>query len=208
MFETMSRAQQGDLGEARAAYELVKLGYKLSKPLHNHVPYDLIGDKDGRLYKIQIKTSGYVVRESRGAVYQVQLATSGGNTKINTRKDIDLSVIDFIFVLTSDDRCWLIPATEIVRGNYITVGTKSFEQFQISGYKNEKPKRKPKIDKRFKVPPFTKEELNALIWKHPTYEVGKMFNISDNGISRWVKKWGLTKPPRGYWQKQNIGLCK
>lgn len=41
LFDNLSRSQQGDLGEARAIYELTKLGYILSRPLCVHCSYDL-----------------------------------------------------------------------------------------------------------------------------------------------------------------------
>lgn len=47
----------------------------------------------------------------------------------------------------------------------------------------------------------TKEELEKLIWAMPTTAIAKMFSMSDNGITRWIKDYGLDKPPRGYWQK-------
>lgn len=39
--------------------------------------------------------------------------------------------------------------------------------------------------------PITKEELKHLIREKPFTEVGKMFNISDNGIRRWCKNFNL-----------------
>ena len=48
----------------------------------------------------------------------------------------------------------------------------------------------------------SKEVLEKLIWSMPTTDVAKQFNMSDNGITRWIKDYGLDKPPRGYWQKK------
>lgn len=48
---------------------------------------------------------------------------------------------------------------------------------------------------------FTKEQLEKLIWKIPTKRLAKYFGISDTALSKWCKKWNLTKPPRGYWSK-------
>lgn len=50
--------------------------------------------------------------------------------------------------------------------------------------------------------PFTRDELEKLLWVYPTTIIAKMYNMSDNGVARWARKWNLSKPPRGYWQKQ------
>lgn len=50
--------------------------------------------------------------------------------------------------------------------------------------------------------PFTREELSGLLWTYPTTTIAKMYNMTDNGVAYWARKWKLTKPSRGYWQKQ------
>lgn len=221
MFEcSKDWSQQGDIGEARAIYEFTKLGYTVSRPLHTHVPYDLIVDKDGILSRVQVKTSTYIAHEST-QTYQVKVSTSGGNTKINIRKHFDASLVDMLFVLTADDRCWIIPTSEITSGTVVLVGTARYEQYQITGWvkqqeavEKEPAKRikryrptsavphEPKMDKREVIPPFTKDELEKLLWEVSTTTIAKRFKMSDNGIARWAKKWNLSKPPRGYWAKQ------
>lgn len=49
------------------------------------------------------------------------------------------------------------------------------------------------------LPPFTREELESLLWAMPTTKIAEKFQMSDNGVARWVRRWNLTKPPRGYW---------
>jgi len=46
-----------------------------------------------------------------------------------------------------------------------------------------------------------KHELEKLVWKMPTTEVAKIFGVSDKAIEKRCKKLGISKPPRGYWQK-------
>lgn len=212
MFEcSKDWSRQGDIGEARAIYEFTKLGYTVSRPLHTHVPYDLIVDKDGVLSRVQVKTSTYVAREST-QTYQVQMATSGGNTRRHNIKKFDTTLIDLVFVLTADDRCWIIPAVELQTVSHnMLVGTPKYEQYQITGWVkqpvlNQTVSSKPKMDKREVVPPFTKDELEKLLWEMSTTTIAKKFNMSDNGIARWAKKWNLSKPPRGYWAKNNQQL--
>lgn len=53
--------------------------------------------------------------------------------------------------------------------------------------------------RRFEISP---EELRELIWKYPTVTVAQMFAVSDKAIEKRCKKFGIEKPPRGYWAKQ------
>ena len=47
----------------------------------------------------------------------------------------------------------------------------------------------------------SKEELTKLVWEIPCSSIGKKYNLSDKAIEKWCKCYGITKPPRGYWQK-------
>lgn len=48
----------------------------------------------------------------------------------------------------------------------------------------------------------SKEELKKIIWTKPTTQVAKDFGVSDKAIEKWCKAYGIQKPPRGYWAKQ------
>ena len=39
------------------------------------------------------------------------------------------------------------------------------------------------------IPP--KEEIEALIYKLPFTQIGKLYNVSDNAIRKWCKKYDL-----------------
>lgn len=49
----------------------------------------------------------------------------------------------------------------------------------------------------------SKEELHKLVWDKPTAVLAKELGVGDTTIGKWCKKYGITKPPRGYWQKKN-----
>lgn len=52
---------------------------------------------------------------------------------------------------------------------------------------------------KFKI---DRDELEKLVWSMPTVKVAELFNVSDNAIARRCKKYGIQKPPRGYWEKK------
>jgi len=63
--------------------------------------------------------------------------------------------------------------------------------------------------KQLKIEWPNKEELHKLVWEKPTSILAKEFGVSDKAIEKWCKKYGIDKPPRGYWakkRKNNKGL--
>ena len=61
---------QGNIGLAKAIYELQVLGYRTSIPFTENQNYDLICDKDNKLYRVQIKTTKQI---SKYGIYSVNL---------------------------------------------------------------------------------------------------------------------------------------
>lgn len=55
---------------------------------------------------------------------------------------------------------------------------------------------------RRKVDRPSKEALGKLLWEKPTMQLAEEFGVSDVAISKWAKSYGLSKPPRGYWEKE------
>lgn len=51
----------------------------------------------------------------------------------------------------------------------------------------------------------SKKELEKMVWESPTTEVAKHFNVSESAIAKRCKKFNISKPPRGYWQKLHAG---
>ena len=123
----MTHTDQGNLGEAIAICELSKLGYSISIPLHTNLPYDLVADKDGVLYRVQVKSTSV----QKDGKWNVFIATSGGNTKLHTRKGFDSSRCDYIFVVAGGTQFWFIPTSIITAKDYLTVGTDKYREYQI-----------------------------------------------------------------------------
>lgn len=121
--------KQGDLGVARAVYEFTRLGYVVLAPLSDSSKYDLVVDDGERLYRVQVKTTRQML--SHGG-FAVNLKTCGGNTKQNTTRNRHPDDYDVLFVLTQDNRCWIIPAFELGNvGSCITVGGQKYNNFEI-----------------------------------------------------------------------------
>ncbi|KKN23006.1 hypothetical protein LCGC14_0909240 [marine sediment metagenome] len=46
------------------------------------------------------------------------------------------------------------------------------------------------------------EELKRLVWKYSTRQLAQKLGVSDVAVANWCRKYGVDKPPRGYWAKQ------
>lgn len=116
----MNNKDQGNAGEAFAIYHYTSLGQKVSKPLFENCPYDLIVDKGGCLFRVQVKTSRV---KSPSGRYEVSLRTNGGNRSgTGKSKNISSSEVDLLFVLVEDGRHFEIPCSEIDGQTCVTVG--------------------------------------------------------------------------------------
>ena len=104
------------------------MGANVCFPLFHSPDFDLIAEVDGRLIRVQVKTSTL----ERGSSFQVQLATSGGNQSWNgVVKFFDPARCDYLFVLVADGRRWFIPAAEIDCKRAIVLGNDKYAEFEV-----------------------------------------------------------------------------
>lgn len=59
-----------------------------------------------------------------------------------------------------------------------------------------------KASRKFEI---TAEDLSTLVWSMPTVKVAATLGISDVAVGKRCKRFGITKPPRGYWRKFETG---
>lgn len=123
----MDRKSQGNTGEAFAIFYYTSKGYVVSKPLCENTPYDLmVDDRQGKLFRVQVKSSGY--QRYPGGGFTVQLRTNGGNMSGHGRfKFISHEDVDKVFVLCLDGSFYEIPAEDIEgKANIILSSTSSY----------------------------------------------------------------------------------
>jgi hypothetical protein len=120
--------QQGDFGELSAVYWLASRGATLALPFGNNRHWDLIAELDGRVLRVQVKTS----RSSRLRRWEVRVSTSGGNQSWNrVVKLLDHSRFDYLFVLVGDGRRWFIPAARVEAGTHLRLGGPKYAEFEV-----------------------------------------------------------------------------
>lgn len=78
----------------------------------------------------------------------------------------------------------------------------SFERVVNTSKQNSTPycsnKCSTKAQRKFEV---SKDELAKLVWEIPSEHIGKLYGVSGRAIGKLCRKLGISKPPRGYWQK-------
>lgn len=129
----VNRRVQGDIGELSAMEWLGSRGATVWVPF-NHSPHvDLMAEWDGRLIKIQVKTSTF-----RGPVksgeerWKISIATNGGNRSwTGLAKKFDPSQVDYLFVLVGDGRRWFIPARFVEAARSIALGGSKYSEFEV-----------------------------------------------------------------------------
>lgn len=53
---------------------------------------------------------------------------------------------------------------------------------------------------------ITKTKLQKLVWEMTLVNIAAKFGISDKAVGKWCDKWGIQKPPHGYWIKSARSL--
>ena len=134
----MYQSIQGNLGFGKAIEYFTSHNITVALPLNDTQKYDLIADFNGKLQRVQVKTSRY--SRNGGVSYEVLLKNCGGTSKGSKIRPFDNTTCDYVFVVLGNDKMYLIPAEEITAKNTIAVGnrysdyevfSKSLSEFEV-----------------------------------------------------------------------------
>jgi hypothetical protein len=102
-------------------------------PLGHSPDVDLMAELDGRLLRIQVKTSTYLATTPRGhRRWHVCITTSGGNQSWSgATKTFDPRLVDYLFILVGDGRRWLIPADAVEASRAVALGGVKYSEFEV-----------------------------------------------------------------------------
>ena len=117
-FQTMSPVTQGTVGLGIAIGFFTKRGYTVSLPLNDNQDYDLIID-DGKLNRVQVKTTRQKAKNGRNHV--VLLKSVRHNKTKNHVYLFDPKSVEYLFVVTDEERQYLIPSNEVTALNTPTL---------------------------------------------------------------------------------------
>ena len=119
---------QGNMGLSKAIDYFTSHQIPISIPMNDTQKYDLVADFDGSLNRISVKTSR--AKATYGG-YTVGLRNTGGSSGVCKVRPFDKTTVDYIFVLTGDDRIFLIPTFVIEATNSIVVGGKKYNEYEV-----------------------------------------------------------------------------
>lgn len=115
---------QGNIGLGKAIEYFTSKSIPVSIPLNDTQKYDLVADIDNKLCKISVKTSNCKTEYDS---YTVNLRNCGGSSGKNKNRPFDKTSCDYIFVLTGNNRTYLIPSKVVDAVSSIAVGKKYAE---------------------------------------------------------------------------------
>lgn len=100
---------QGAMTEQKCFLKCIESGFIVSKPLFDNARYDFILDANGKLYRIQVKTSHWTDDTKAAFVFNGYSQHSVGNG--NKRMKYTNQEIDY-FMTEQDNIFYLYPANE------------------------------------------------------------------------------------------------
>ncbi len=126
----MTPREQGDIGELSAMQWLAAQGARVFVPLGHSPDVDIVAEVEGRLLRVEVKTSTH--RTSAGR-WGVLISTQGGNQSWSGKvKYFEPERCEFLFVHVGDGRRWLIPTAALDCRTSLTLGGPKYSEFEIA----------------------------------------------------------------------------
>ncbi len=127
----MSTKLKGDVAEQAAILRLLELGWGVSKPVGDRLPYDLVADVNGKLLKLQVKSAWF---NAFDANYCIDVRRTKTNRRQMIRSLYSDQDFDFALVYLPEKRLFYIFPVSVFIGFGST----------LSLVENDKRQRKPK----------------------------------------------------------------
>lgn len=121
----VTNKEKGNTGLGIAIAYYSSNGYTVSIPLNDTQDYDLIVDKNNKLSKIQVKSTGCKTKYGN---YQVALKSTGG-TKGKTYKTVVETDVDELFIVTEDLKIYVLPISAVKNKSTLNICSK-YEKYK------------------------------------------------------------------------------
>ena len=107
----LSSKQKGNLTELQCITAFYELGYQISIPYGENSRYDFIADINGKLIKVQVKTSS---TKDEGKSFEFSCRSTRVNAQGSLSRTYTAEEIDY-FCTYFNNKCYLIPISECSR---------------------------------------------------------------------------------------------
>lgn len=104
----MGTKQTGDVSELAVATSLRKNGCSISFPFGEDTPYDLIVDRDGELYKAQVKTAKLEDGSLKASLERTRYNSDGPSRSSYSSDEVDI----YLIYSPDLDRVYEVPFAE------------------------------------------------------------------------------------------------
>lgn len=122
----------GDIGEAIAIADFTKAGAIVSKPLSNNARYDIIIDINGKLFRVQVKTTSSVKEDKMVFATKTTNYVKGEHKSVHyTKEEVDM----FYFYCAENDWRGLYLITDEVIPTEMRIRLVPPKNGQIKGVK-------------------------------------------------------------------------
>lgn len=128
----LNPSQIGDITELKCQACLIENGWNVLVPIGNHQKYDLVIEKNGKFYKIQVKhampveETGFLVRT------KYEIRENGRTKKITySAEDVDYFMTEF------NNKFYMFPVFGTIETRFWTVATRLSTQKQARDFKAE-----------------------------------------------------------------------
>jgi hypothetical protein len=208
---------KGDLALAKVSLDLHVKGWDvLSCMYSDSKPYDLVIHKAGVFYKIQAKH--YV---GGGIRNQNAYNNTKGQVMLRSYQEGDFDY--YGLYIPQLDVCiypHFIYGGASIRFQESLVHCRFYWYKDFLDITSDKPEKRssldlgmdlPMVGRRTYSPPTKiewpgKEGIHRLVWSTPTQQVGTTLGVTDSAIGKYCKRFGVPKPPKGWWTKLNNGV--
>jgi len=123
----MNTKQKGNAGIGAAIAYFTRQGHNVLIPLTDSQDYDLIIDIDGFLNKVQIK---YTTQKAPSGNYLIALRSISGSSG-KAYKTVSETDIDYLFCVTENNDCYLLPITDLTNSNCITITSEFSSKYKV-----------------------------------------------------------------------------
>lgn len=122
---------KGDIAEQAVILRALKMGWGVSVPVGDRLPYDLIFDVEGKLYKIQVKSAWYGQKKGN---YVVDNRRTKTNRRVMSRENYKPDDFDFAILYIQELGTFYVMPVEV----FLSFGS------EIHLVEEEKRQRKPR----------------------------------------------------------------
>ena len=127
----LTTKERGDLAVASAINFFMGSGYEVCLPIGDKKDYDIVVEKGGELFKVQIKYAGLYPSKNDNSC-RVGLRITGGNQSYSTAKKYKDDSFDYLFVYTAKNERYFIPWKDITARNEIHIEHTKYQMYNVS----------------------------------------------------------------------------